>query len=388
MTQQRQTIGVLTVSRTQNYGAVLQAHALNRRLRELGFPAEIIDFRFTPPAMKHRLIGGVIKRIRRGDLAGLLRLTARFAGGRFFHKGGEPDAWQQEEIRKAGRFAQFQRDMNYSSENYSNDNIYLSPPVYDTYIVGSDQIWNYRLSGSLGVFLLDFVKGDARRIAYAASLGVTRIPLRLRHRYRRNLDKFDRLSVRESEGARIIARVVGKPVAHVLDPTLLMTAEEWQAESVRASAPNKYVLIYSLSGSPVILDTAYQLAKRMGLPMVTICPRYDGQRYPGCVNWYDAGPREFLSLVSGAALVVTDSFHGTAFAINFGVNFLVVAYSYWDFNNRIESICRELGLQDHYCDDNRPLVDAPPSIDYSRVHALLAEKRAQSLEWLRRSLET
>jgi hypothetical protein len=380
-------IGILTFCRNCNYGSALQAFALARKIAEDGHCAEIVNFQITPVPIWRRHVKGVVRRLLQADWKTLLVLSCRYVGARASKPAGTPDIWQMRNQQRRERFATFWEEMPFSSDAFDAEQIKFNPPAYDAFIAGSDQVWNYRLSQNVDIFLLSFVKSSARRIAYAASLGVRRIPLHLRRLYRQGIERFHHLSMRETAGIRVIEKLTHRKVQHVVDPTLLMTADEWRRESVPVEAPASYVLLYSLSASKTILGHAYRLAGELGVPLVTICPRYDEEEYPGTLIRDGVGPREFLTLLAGARLLVTDSFHGTVFALNFGVNFLVIAYSHWEYNNRIEGLCAEYGLQDHYYEDRGTQPTMPPEIDYDRVHALLAEKRVQSLAWLRRSLE-
>lgn len=379
-------VGILTFSRTLNCGTELQAFALTKKLAEHGFDAEVIDYANELPSKWQRLISGALKRVLHGEWRLFFDLLVRYFKGHS-QQAEVPDNWYSHLKLKRERFAAFNKDMRFSATKYTAEQLYANPPSYDAYIVGSDQIWNYWLTRYVDIYLLCFVKNATRRIAYAASLGVKRIQLSRRRLYRRALRRFHHISVREKDSIPVVEGLSGQCVQHVVDPTLLMDADEWRKESVPVEAPAAYVLLYSMSNAPTIFDHAYRFASEMQVPLVTICPYYDETAYPGTIVWQSAGPREFLALLANARFVVTDSFHGTAFSINFGVNFMVPVFPHWEHNNRIQGLCYELGLQDHYFEERGELPSIPPAIDYDRVHALLAEKRAQSLAWLRSSLD-
>ena len=379
-------VGILTFSRTLNCGTELQAFALTKKLAEHGFDAEVIDYANELPSKWQRLISGALKRVLHGEWRLFFDLLKRYFKGHS-QQAEVPDNWYSHLKLKRERFAAFNKDMRFSATKYTAEQLYANSPSYDVYIVGSDQIWNYWLTRYVDIYLLCFVKNATRRIAYAASLGVKRIQLSRRRLYRRALRRFHHISVREKDSIPIVEELSGQCVQHVVDPTLLMDADEWRKESVPVEFPPSYVLLYSMSNAPTILGHAYSFAKQLQIPLITICQYYDENAYPGTIIWQKAGPREFLTLLANARLVVTDSFHGTAFSINFGVNFMALVFSHWEHNNRIQGVCSDFGIEDHFVQEQGVPLSIPRNIDYSRVHALLAEKRAQSLAWLRSSLE-
>ena len=397
-------VGIFTYVKVDNVGSELQAFALVRKLAEMGFDAEVIDLFLKPRLSFPSLVEFVLRRLWRGvrRLKRILRGSATVQVP--VRAAGQPISLLT--VRKQ-RMEAFWNDTRHSAVQYSREDLTAGRLAYDAIVVGSDQVWNYRLNRNVDLFLLGFDTGKARRIAYATSLGVKRLPLLKRPLYRRCLRSFHALSVRESTSRSLVGRLAGKPVEHVVDPTLLLTTDEWARESRPAGVDGPYILLYTVRPNNIwdtldyrwrkcaplrhVVDKAMTFAGLMALPVVSASLRMgpDAAVYPRAViDRCDAGPREFLSLIQHASLVVTNSFHTTVFAIQFRRNFLAMARSRCTMVSRFESLLGMLSLESHYIRDTDPVSSLPPEIDYDRVHALLAEKRAQSMEWLRRSLET
>lgn len=137
------------------------------------------------------------------------------------------------------------------------------------------------------------------------------------------MDNLDYISVREQSGVTLVKELSNKKVHLVLDPTLLLNKTDWSKVMKQyPNMPSKYILIYQLSDSKAIVELALKISKQYNLKVYRICKRaYANTHNKGIINIADAGPAEFLSLICNATYIVTNSFHGTAFSINFNVPF-------------------------------------------------------------------
>lgn len=275
-------ISILTLHFYDNFGSVLQAWALRHFLNsQSDWRAEIVPFRprgipdyqyFSDP-----------------------NLLARFRG-------------------KQALFAEFRRDCLGMTATDGGEEV-LSATDSDAYIVGSDIVWSREHAALHPAYFLDFVKPGAKRIAYAASQRLRAEDEPLAARY---LPAFDAVSMREASDASMVSRFTKAPVQTVLDPTLLLTQEDYAPlEHTDVSLPDEpYLLFYSLTHDPAAVDAANLLTKRFGLRMVHYLADYPAAVFPngsGCFAF--CGPREFLSYVKHASLVFTNSYHGTIFSI-------------------------------------------------------------------------
>lgn len=384
----KRKIGIITICRCNNYGAELQAYATARKLKRMGYDAEIIDYLYykswkfkdshvSRPLVpmntkerliywgKYRLVDFMITEIAPYFMPNQKRRIKRFS---FFHKENTP----------------------FSKQYRSMDDLYNNPPLYDIYMTGSDQVWNPSSSSNIEPYFLTFAPKGAKRVSYAASFGVNEIDESLQPLYTQFLNAYDGISVRESGGCELVKQLSGKEATWVLDPTLLLTRSDWMnVAKTYPHIPQHYVLIYQLSDSPAIVSLAKRISKEKKMPVLRIAKRaYCVESEEGILNILDAGPSEFISLIAGADYVLTNSFHGTAFSVNMGVPFWAVVSAKKKNNSRMESLLGLLGLEGRIlqddCNINEINIDA--SIQYEMVSRNLSAERHKSESFLREVL--
>lgn len=366
-------IGLVSYHSEPNYGTMLQAYALAEALRMLDRECEYI--RYVPRRGFPRIVEwsfAVLKRMLRS-----CGIRPR----------GEFDYFSEPEFgRIVSRFRDFHRRfIPVSKRVYYTNTIRRAGSVYDFFIVGSDQTWSsYMNRYPRTINFLPFVSEPSKKRAYAPSIGTTRIGEAYRERLGRELSSFGYLSCRERPNCRTIGQLTGKQVAYVVDPTLLLGPKEWDEAAVQVQMPPRYILCYILGTKPCISDFAERLAERERLPVYYILtrPEYAGRRHV----LSDVGPQEFVGLIRGASCVVTDSFHGTVFSINYGVEF----YSFAKRaagpaeegcdNDRIRLFLDELGIGCRFKNDGD--MSLGEKIDYAPVHDRLRELRAESWNYL------
>ena len=316
-------IGIITIVKVNNYGAELQAFALQKKLELLGYRSEIIDYlyyknwNFNDTAMSKPFISMGIK--AKAVYWAKYRLV-NFLLAKVF------PVFNKSVRLRLLRFDGFhRRNTKFSRQYRSMPDLYNAKLDYDVFIVGSDQVWNPMASSSIEPYFLTFAPKGARKISYASSFGVSQIDKSLHERFRDLLNNIDVISVRETSGQDLVKLLTGRHAELVADPTLLLTKQEWGKYMAEyPSMPKRYVLIYQLSDSVAIVRLAKRIAEEKGLPVFRICKRAFGERKDGGVtNILDAGPAEFLWLIAHAEYVVTNSFHGTAFSVNFSIPFFI-----------------------------------------------------------------
>ena len=211
---------------------------------------------------------------------------------------------------------------------------------YDYFIAGSDQVWNpyYDFVGKTN--FLEFAKHE-QKIAYAASFGVSELPEEAKKRYKDWLDDFKNIAVRENAGADIIEDLINKDVSVVLDPTLMLNAENWRSlEKKPKNVPKtKYILVYSVEGMSENMKEVIE-EKKKTYEVVDI-----RQKLKNGHEWA-VGPAEFLYLVDHASELYTDSFHGTVFSILFHTKFRIFERDGINMNSRIETLLEKTGLKE------------------------------------------
>ena len=342
-------IGILTFFSANNYGAVLQAFSLQKKVEEIYGNCECIDYKC--PAIE------TVHAVRPFDLSlGLKKNIKNLARNIFY-------------APRVKMFASFSKSIRHS-KMYLTETIHKANQDYDVFITGSDQVFNLKLTGGDETFFLDFVENTKYKIAYAASMG----PFidEKKQTYQRLLNRFDLLSVREKSTAAILREKLGIECSVVPDPVFLHGAEEWkqllQLETNRSG--NKYVLIYSLFESPELYRLANEYAKKNACRVyaITKVPKPSGKadRYLRTDD-----PRTFIERFMNADYIVTDSFHGTAFSLIFNKQFRVILPP--AAGNRIIDLLDELDI-----------VNEDVSVDYERVNEQLALYRQKGIEFLKK----
>lgn len=356
-------IGILTFQRANNYGGCLQSYALQHTLTKLGADCEVIDLKgsvLSLPLDDHR---GLAQRVK----TFIVRTGAKVVKGAANHSF---DVFRRKHIRY--------------SPPMDADRLRDAAPQYDMFVSGSDQVWNCNIADNVDVYLQTFFDDPAiRRVSYAASFGFSDLPAARQDSYRRALEKFDRISVRETDGAKIVRELTGRDPQITLDPTLLMDREEWDALAEPLHLKGDYIFVYQLGLSPRLLAFTRALAKKTGLKLVFV-PFPVGQPIPG--RWYPTiSPAKWVWLVKNARYVVTNSFHGLAFSLLFGRQFYVeVSKDLSNLASRITHLLDVAGLpQRLVSDDDFDAVLAQPDIDHSQVEPRLAAARETSMDYLR-----
>lgn len=247
---------------------------------------------------------------------------------------------------------------------------------YDRVVVGSDQVWNPQFTPGENPlrFLLDFIDDNEKKVAYAPSFGVKSLPEMYLDAFKQCLNKFNHLSVREHAGQEIIANLTGSHPPVVADPTLLLTESDW-SRYIKTAAIGNYIFLYEKNENPKLESFAESLSKRTGLKIVR--KRYEDLALNDSMdNWF-IGPGEWLGLMKGASFVVTSSFHGVAFSLNFRKQFYVLPSS--DTSSRVDELLDRFDLEDRRIQGE---VTGVQSIDYSEVGPILERWRNESLSIL------
>ena len=227
-----------------------------------------------------------------------------------------------------------------------------NPPDADVYIAGSDQIWNPDMqNGWDPAFYLDFGKSSIRRLSYAASFGIDNIKPESKDFIRTNLSKFEAIAVREKTGLSILNDLGFTNSEQVLDPVFLLTSEQWrkvvisQAKKYNLKS-GEYILLYDFINDDKVRDFVKLCSKVTGLPIIAI----NDLRRNSCAkrNINNAGPLEFVSLISNAAVVVSNSFHATAFSCIFDKDFYTFPLSTQRNSSRMTDLLSSLGVMERF----------------------------------------
>lgn len=361
-------IAICTINDYGNYGNRLQNYALQKTIEAMG--NDVITIRnMTNP---DRVIG-IKSKIRRqfGDNSMLTLSLKKFFS--IFSRAKRLD------YNRKVRFLSFTKmnikessfKINEKSKNFNFDkNI-------DCYIIGSDQVWNYSFPR---FSKFDFVEySNKPKISYAASFGVNEIPNNLKEFYKAGLNGIDYISVRENSGKDIVSNLTGTEATVVLDPTLLLSKEDWQEISTKKPYSVKFIVVYFLDEISKD-DFAYiqKFAKSHNYVIKRMFFREDEELW-------ESGPDEFINLFSQAEAVFTDSFHAVAFSIIFNKYFEVFERNFKgpSMNSRIDTLLDDLDLADRWHSKSGNAKE----IDYAKTMELLDIRKKESLSFLENSLK-
>ena len=362
-------ICTITCHDVYNAGASLQAYALMKYLQNEKYDVEIIDYK--PDYLKHYQLFNINPRFDKNVLTKAVYLALKL-----------PERLIRLLDRRKLNYDKFTKKMLcVTDKTYSsNEELKKYLPEADIYIAGSDQIWNPVLeNGKDPSFYLDFVPDNKKKIAYAGSFSVDEIPDEIKPAVREYLQKFDAVSVRETSALKITNDLGIGNVKAVLDPVFLLGSDEWKKICISSLTAEKYVLVYDFDHSEKIKALAQKISKERGLKI------YSALNCDYADKCFDAtGPDGFVTLVNNAELIVSNSFHATAFSVIFNRPFFVFRRA-WGINTRMEDLVNLFGLNDRLIDDESVNCDIIP--DWASVNNLINEKIKLSKDFLLKSLE-
>lgn len=376
-------IGILTILNVNNYGAELQCCALYRKLTKMGYDAEVINYLFgINPG--HDFRGEKLTvpiSFKQKVKVSLLPIVQNLFC--MFH--------QKNKKQRNKRFEEFHEKYNHltSSVYPSVRSLYDAKFDYDVLCIGSDQVWNYEKGYSLEPFFACFDKNGTKKISYASSIGLSSLSKEAERVFKKELSGFSHLSVREQQASELLENLLDRDVDVVLDPTLILDNKEWQEVAKFDMCPKeKYILVYIVTIKPCdyVLEVARHIAKERNLKIVRICrdayPEHSGNDVQEILT---AGPSDFVGLFANAEFVVTNSFHGTVFSINFSKSFYSVIKSQHSTNSRLTSILKKLNLENRIVPVGSPL-PMISDVDYTIPAEKLKEERLHSFEYIQKAL--
>lgn len=372
-------IKTITCHRVYNFGASLQAYALQHFLEEQGHNVEIIDFYPTYFRGLYHLFS-LSKTSCFYKICQMLPILKYILGpisNRAMFK----------TIGRKKSFDKFEEKyLHVTKQQYltSND-LKANPPKADVYICGSDQIWNPNLpNGKEAAYFLDFGTDDTKRISYAASFGAISLPKVLQKNIYDMIIKINFLSVREKTGLKILGELGIDKAVQVLDPVFLLSKDEWhivENKHPKRKIEQPYIFLYEFIGDPKIRDFVLQLSNKYCYKIVSVNDSITHDYVD--VNINDAGPSDFLYLLANAEIVVCNSFHATAFAVIYEKEFYSFPIRSQKSSTRIEDLCNTLNLSDRY--DAHYI--SKTTIDYALVAKKIETFRMKSINFLLNALK-
>ena len=360
-------VGILTFHRAQNFGAMLQAHALQKVIESLGNECEIIDYRCIKLEESYKNFIVPNKSLK-GVMSGIIHFPNRY--------------------RRAKKFGRFSKKYyKLTKQAYTPDTISDAGDKFDACVVGSDQVWNPNITDSDLNYFLDFVSNQKRKISYAASLGVSDFDENLERYLNKNLKTFKKISVREDSAVPMLHRIAGITPEVVLDPVFLVDVTYWEslAKIGEDAIPGKYVFLYELH-EHMTREYAEKVAYEKGMEVLLIPNDLRGGIRG--VKKYAPTVENFLQYIKNAEFVVTDSFHVVAFSIIFQKQFAVLLKrEQKNLNTRLVSLLDKLDLDTRIVEDISDVEAISAPIDYNKTKLKLEKLREKSMAFLEGALE-
>lgn len=349
-------VGIMTLHIGDNYGALLQCYALRQMLNSFSdVRAEIINF---DPGREFPVY----------DDAGI----------------------QEKYCRKLEKFRKFNEVCNGVSGKAFRDIHTLETMNYEYYITGSDQVWNTSFVFANEAYFLNFTPPDAKKIAYAPSIGLPLSSPKLRREwFERNIPTFDFLSLREMSHEKFLKEFTDKRIHSVVDPVLLLENKDYDELCGQEEYPQgEYLVLYFLkhdNSALLLTEFANMVSRKFNLKIIYSFATVFPQTFKNdSETFYYSGPKEFVQLVKHAKAVITNSFHGTIFSIKYHIPFFT--YIVGSMASRVTDFLKSIGLENRIVYGYRKLSEDMLQMDFTKVDIILEEKKRESIHYLKMAL--
>lgn len=362
-------IGIITFHRALNYGAVLQAFALQEYLSESNI-VKILDYRcasiedaYDPKALSIR--------------QKIIKTLASFLFPKFHF-----------DIKVRNRkYKAFSDRYLFLTDSLSSETLPRLNQSFDFFVAGSDQIWNPEYTNFDKNYFLSFAD-ENKKISYAASFGKNNFDSDILDFFRNNLLGFPFLSVREKTGKQLIQQITNRDDLFVVcDPVFLLSKTKW-VESLSLNENfrrNKdYILIYCVQKPELSLDFARSLAKNEHLKIIYVDQIASRKRLKGIKTINNLGPVDFLNTLLNAKYVVTTSFHGLAFSLLFHKEvFFELSKRENNKNTRLENLAEDMGICGRQIKESHYSKKCETIINWKTVNSKIEEYRKNSQFFLK-----
>lgn len=378
-------IGLLSVY-NNNYGSILQAYALQSILRNHGDDTEIIFYKKT----------NIVKQAKRLLYIPLLKATFKMKWKAIYCKAFHKDTYNKVLLSREKAFSDFIHEHMYFSKVYvGRYALIMGADKYDCFVLGSDQVWNpMNLGGDF--YTMTFIPDNKVKITYAPSFGVSQIPKSQMKKTKEYLQRIDYISVRENDGVRIVKELIGRDVQQVVDPTILIDRAIWDKQIGERLIKEEYIFSYFISANEKYREFVKSLAQKSKKRIVTI-PHVDefvkADEGFGDIVPTDVGPFQFVNLISNAAYVCTDSFHGSVFSTLYERPFFTFGRYSNDgadsTNSRLYSFLKLIGMENRMYKPDQVLEKKDLLVpDFTIAKENLERLRSESEEYLFRALDS
>lgn len=357
-------ISFITVHVGFNFGSKLQAIATSEVFKKLGYTPICVNY--IPPRVKYErywktAFSNPIKFIRRLLFFPIHRISRHNFDG------------------------YLSKHCKVSKPFYAEDDFRKNCPKADVYVSGSDQLWNYKHNeGNDKHYFFDGIKG--KKIAYASSIGMTSLPDDYAAYVKEQLSQYSAISVRERSAVELLEKM-GISAIHVLDPTFMLNKEEWKPFASKRLVKEKYIFVYlpyNIKDKDLIYRSVRKVAKEKNLKVVSYSDNVIKDKYAEQTIYF-VNPGDVFSLILHAEVVMTNSFHGTAFSINLNKQFWTYMPS--SFSTRITSILNLCGLNDRLLEEEISDKQMSEVADFTHTDNVLQQERQKAYDFLTKALQ-
>lgn len=354
----------ITVHVGFNFGSKLQAVATSEVLQKLGYSSTCVNY--IPPRVEYKrywktAFSNPTKFIRRFLFYPIHRISIHNFDG------------------------YLSKHCKVSKPFYAEDDFIKNCPKADVYVSGSDQLWNYKHNeGNDKHYFFDGIEG--KKIAYASSIGVTSLPEDYAAYVKEQLSQYSAISVREQSAVELLGKM-GISATHVLDPTFMLNKEEWKPFASKRLVKEKYIFVYlpyNIKDKDLIYRSARKIAREKNLKVVSYSDNVIKDKYAD-QTVYLVNPGDVLSLILHAEVVMTNSFHGTAFSINLNKQFWTYMPS--RFSTRITSILNLCGLNARLLGEEITDKQMNEIADFNHTNSVLQQERQKAYDFLTKALQ-
>ena len=367
-------ICIVTFHNAHNYGAVLQAFALCKILKKINKnnDIKIINYKNKNIMKQYKLFTPVRKNIIKW-----FRLIAKDIKN--YHLN----------IQRFTAFDNFIKNNLALTRSFKTEKkIKKNPPLADIYITGSDQVWNPGIVGGVSdIYTLNFGDSGIKKISYAASIGNVNNIDKHTDEFVKKLHKLNHISIREESCKEKLEKVLSRNVAVVLDPTLLLTVNDWEKEIKDIKRNDeKYILAYMVEKNDEFIKITNELSNKEGYKVIHF--KLDNLGLKNILkSAYTAGPLEFINYIKNAEYIVTTSFHATVFSIIFNKKFWVIPHA--TTGATVIDLLTKVGISNRVVNTLEEFEEKNYSeeIDYKKVNQKLEDERNKSLHWLINAIE-
>lgn len=356
-------INIITLHYIWHYGSLLQTYATCKVFEKLGIEAEVIDYVRPNADENEEIKAALLTKGYDNPIKKVLFVVSKKIENRRRKKFSED--FLSKYVKLTKRYSSYEE-------------LEANPPLADIYCTGSDQTWNSEYNGGfLPAYYLEFAPSGKKKIGYAISIGMDKIPDTELEVTRNAVMQYDAISVRENSAVKLIQNMGYANVCQVLDPTLALSLEDWKPLIGKRIINERYVLIYKLNPNDELEAFATKLAKNGKCKLVRVSYYLNHLKDQGKME-YSPSVEGFLSLIYYADSVITDSFHCVAFSLNFNRD--LYAFYPGKYSTRISSIMELTGV-------NHRIVGEPgfnySDINFDNVNRVLSDERERTMTFLK-----